>query len=87
MAAVFAKACDGIDKVTHVDNPSKEGGHEDLCSPLCICSCCGMSVADRQLTFLAVTYSVEVEPFLKVNGYDDPYTKDHRNSVWQPPKA
>lgn len=70
------------------ENSHSEGQEENKenCSPFCICSCCHFltvyqfnspSVSDKTVS------SIISRPNFS---YQNPYTKDYKTSIWQPPK-
>ncbi|MCW3116928.1 MAG: hypothetical protein JWM28_1010 [Chitinophagaceae bacterium] len=57
----------------------------DLCSPLCVCSCCaGFSIASHLRNLPSVTIVLGEEP---ESIYFDPQIKELLRSFWQPPKV
>ncbi|MFT3744147.1 MAG: hypothetical protein QM785_07625 [Pyrinomonadaceae bacterium] len=73
--------------VAHVDQPSDPQYSTDDCSPLCFCSCCSLSVADRAIAKISVTTIATVTLSESPREYDSPFTSTFQNSIWQPPKA
>lgn len=59
----------------------------DDCSPLCICSCCGQSVASPVLNFAVTTEIQNAAIITTLPESSTPETATYNDSVWQPPKA
>ena len=58
----------------------------DDCSPFCICSCCHFSTVYQFKNF-AVTNKITIAAISTSQGsYQNPYAKDFKTSIWQPPK-
>ena len=69
---------------TH-DNHSHDK-ENDLCSPFCICNCCGTQVLNYQPAFTCDFPTIlkvikTTEPF-----YKSVFSSDFYGSVWQPPQ-
>jgi hypothetical protein len=65
----------------HHDHKQAE---QDICSPLCICSCCAASV---QLTVNYINMPVGIEHATKfVIPYQEKALVNHASSIWQPPR-
>ena len=69
------------------DKPYQNDPRSDECSPFCICSCCGLSVAEHS-TSLRVTTRIEriALPTIFIE-YKNSNTTTYQDSIWQPPKA
>lgn len=72
-----------IQDALHLDQ-TKENGEN--CSPFCICSCCHFLTV-YQFKSLSNTKEVKASLLTRPNfTYKNPYTKDYKTSIWQPPK-
>jgi hypothetical protein len=87
---VFAAVndCAGSDECTaHFDDPAGSDPVSDDCSPLCICACCSLSVADHSFPF-GIKTVLTVRPLSqKTIEYQNTHAKTYQTSIWQPPKA
>lgn len=69
-----------------LQNDNKTDANGENCSPFCICSCCHFSTVYQFKTF-SVTSKQIVQPVsTNPNFYQNPYAKEYKTSVWQPPK-
>jgi hypothetical protein len=72
-----------LHEASHLEQ-SKEIGEN--CSPFCICSCCHFLTV-YQFKSLSVTEEAIASVIVRPNfTYKNPYTKDFKTSIWQPPK-
>ena len=68
------------------DHGQEGEGCDDLCSPFCVCACCGVSVA-------AIKASSETQKclhgnlFSKESHYKEPITEPFIDSLFQPPQV
>jgi hypothetical protein len=75
-----------ISQQTQIQTDTQTDENGDDCSPFCICSCCHFSTAYQFKTF-SVTNKVTVSAMFRAeNLYQNPYAKEYKTSVWQPPK-
>lgn len=74
-------------QIAMFDTSNDTETQSDDCSPLCICSCCGQSVASPVLNFGVTTEIENVAIITTLTEYAAPVTTTYNNSVWQPPKA
>ncbi|MFZ1700859.1 MAG: DUF6660 family protein [Pyrinomonadaceae bacterium] len=70
----------------HLEQPA-EDGDSDNCSPLCICSCCSMSVVSRSFGFSLFDAPGPINFETEVASYRDSYQTNSLSEIWQPPKA
>ena len=57
----------------------------DLCSPFCVCNCCGMTLSVSQInTLLPEHHKVVIKDILPDGKYD--HKTLHPAGIWQPPK-
>ncbi|NOT47606.1 MAG: hypothetical protein HOP17_07625 [Acidobacteria bacterium] len=86
--AVFADSCNGeAQSYTHIDPQQERQEASDICSPLCICSCCSTSVANHYaFRSFSPDRSDSVVSSVSIS-YETPYSAAFLNSIWQPPKA
>jgi hypothetical protein len=58
----------------------------DLCSPFCICSCCGSQIANYSqsiiISFPILSKSIQTQ----LPTYQSVLTSNFYGSIWQPPK-
>lgn len=67
----------------------EDHGHQelDLCSPFCICSCCGINTYQFKLINYNITeQTVFIQQIKQNNFYVFIYSKDVTSSIWQPPQ-
>jgi len=79
-----------VQKVAHLDPSSQDtnGGSNDLCSPFCVCSCCGINpVPTIVYSMSATTYQNIEQATAEFSQYTSPYESTRPFSIWQPPKA
>lgn len=68
----------------NTDDHEHSGSEHDLCTPLCICSCC--------TTFIQLVYALELPRPLPYHGcvvltrYSENVVADNSYVVWQPPR-
>jgi hypothetical protein len=73
--------------VASIHKPSEPGSESETCSPLCICGCCGLSVAHHTFTTIGTLEAViRATPPAPI-GYRDPYDTTYQTAIWQPPKV
>jgi hypothetical protein len=83
----FRDAPKNQSQIAMFDTSNDTETQSDGCSPLCICSCCGQSVASPVLSFGVTTEIENVAIITTPSEYSTPDTATYNNSVWQPPKA
>ena len=67
----------------HLEQSQDE--HTDLCTPFCVCNCCGMSMAVSQIKkLLPEKIFLLVKADITESGYG--YSLLFNAGVWQPPK-
>ncbi|MFC7345600.1 DUF6660 family protein [Chryseobacterium zhengzhouense] len=67
------------------DNHSKDQG--DICSPLCTCNCCQITVASFKMDSLLSTPQKTTEYFSKkIHFQKNDFAYLVYNRIWQPPK-
>ena len=72
--------------ISNSSNHDHSKDKEDLCSPFCVCACCGSYV------FLFVTHTIHLENIVKVipsifvSFYHTDFISSYYYSFWQPPK-
>ncbi|MEQ1604001.1 MAG: hypothetical protein ABL999_03960 [Pyrinomonadaceae bacterium] len=87
MIAAFDGGNGSTSAIARVDQPLEPQHSSDDCSPLCFCSCCGLSVADRSVAKFSVTTIASFSFSALPTKYNSPVTSTFQNSIWQPPKA
>ncbi|MCH4830183.1 MULTISPECIES: DUF6660 family protein [Flavobacterium] len=72
------------------DQHSKNHSHkedDDLCSPFCVCNCCGIQVLVYQSI---ISYDLETFSIIKTENkeslYKSVFYTNFYNNIWQPPK-
>lgn len=67
-----------------VDNHSQHAQDIETCSPFCVCSCCGQTVAIQMFhsTFLKPFVSPKAQESFVLDNYLPSFSASH----WQPPK-
>ncbi|GEN74982.1 hypothetical protein CHA01nite_07220 [Chryseobacterium hagamense] len=67
------------------DSHSKDKG--DICSPLCVCNCCQMTVAAFKMTVL-LEVPVKVQSYFskKILFHTNGFAYQVYDHIWQPPK-
>ncbi len=79
-----------IQTVAHLDQSSQDTNNspDDLCSPFCVCSCCGInSVPNIVYSVPATTFQNLEKATAEFSQYKSPYESTRSFSIWQPPKA
>lgn len=72
--------------VAHTDDHSKEL-HTDLCSPFCICNCCGAQILNFTPTLVFEVASVPAEYIEKPQIiYNSNLASQFSGGIWQPPQ-
>ncbi len=72
---------------TSISDGSATQSLTDECTLLCICSCCGHPVANPSISITVKPRSNQSVAATLATEYSNPYTANHSNLVWQPPKA
>ncbi|SPE76491.1 hypothetical protein FLACOL_00472 [Flavobacterium columnare] len=79
-----------IAKSAQSDLQNKKHSHsddDDLCSPFCVCNCCGIQVLVYQSI---ISYDFEVFSAINTENKESLYKSifytNFYNSIWQPPK-
>ena len=68
-------------------NRQSEPHHDnDICSPLCACSCCGCQGFSLNSTYSFIALPVTAIFEKKVPEYKSILTSNFFGSIWQPPK-
>ena len=75
-----------VSQETFIHNDFQTDENGDDCSPFCICSCCHFSTVYQFKTFSVTEKITILAVSTPENSYQNPYLKDHKNSIWQPPK-
>jgi len=73
-------------ETTNVQLPSEDDEQPEDCSPFCICACRQVPTAYQHFTSINVEVKGSVTPAPAFE-YQNPYTKNFHDSIWQPPKA
>lgn len=92
MLSIVLKPCsDGFNEdhdaleVVGQEDHDHSSDHDDSCSSLCVCNCCGVSVT--AVDFLFFEYTPPFRPIEKVESiYKSAYRFDFHSSIWQPPR-
>ncbi len=86
--AVFAGPCNK-EIASYADIEVSESKQEtsDICPPLCICSCCGISAANHFASEALLPNRNGPVALAAPVSYERPYPAPFPNSIWQPPKA
>lgn len=87
MLAGFDGGKNSDSAAVRIDQPADPQHSSDDCSPLCFCSCCSLSVADRANPRISMTTIATISFSAIPTEYDAPVTSTFQNSIWQPPKA
>ncbi|SFI84512.1 hypothetical protein SAMN05421638_1151 [Kaistella treverensis] len=67
----------------HLEQSQDE--HTDLCTPFCVCNCCGMTLSVSQInTLLPEHHKVVIKDILPDRKYHHKIL--HPAGIWQPPK-
>lgn len=75
--------CNTQKPISDIDNQSDHKETES-CSPLCVCSCCGVFSNTISFSVSFKPLSESISPFKCT--YKEPQLKDFPNFIWQPPK-
>lgn len=85
---IHAQTSDAKEKfstVTKDDNHSKDKG--DICSPLCVCNCCQMTVAAFKMNDLVeIPNQVQAYFSKKILFQKNNFAYQVYDHIWQPPK-
>jgi hypothetical protein len=66
------------------NNQQDHDNHSEICSPFCICACCGQALHVLTMPFFAVKPHDEVSE--RIIQYKEPYFEIIPQAIWQPPK-
>lgn len=89
MALTFMPCADGCDNDSHQTeltvNAAQEHHeeHNDVCSPLCSCSCCSTQIT---VTYFSSLTFITHEVFQTFPVFKQPFISSFFYSIWQPPK-
>lgn len=70
-----------------INHDHESHSHElDLCSPFCICNCCGVHILN--LKTVALFESLPMVTFIKspISTYKEEFFSKFSHSIWQPPQ-
>ncbi|WP_273246633.1 MULTISPECIES: DUF6660 family protein [unclassified Flavobacterium] len=58
----------------------------DLCSPFCVCNCCGAQIMNYapEIVFNLSVVTAEIE--IQLPNYQSVFTSDFYDTIWQPPQ-
>ena len=74
----FRKEIISNQSIPHQDN--------DICSPMCTCSCCGCQGFSLNNTYFYSLFSVRTTIDKKVPEYISVFASNFFGSIWQPPQ-
>ncbi len=75
-----------LDQSEQIYQTETQDKESDDCSPFCICSCCHVfTVANFPAFSVKNIYTVSTAHEAKIS-YQNNYSQQHLNSIWQPPK-
>lgn len=74
-------------QVSRLDDRTPAETQRDECSPFCICSCCSHPMATQTFSFAVTTQAKQKPEPTPLAEYTNPYSANHSESIWQPPKA
>lgn len=75
--------CDTDTEVVDNSHNHSDHDHEDLCTPFCICACCGsMAMIPTTIDYSGSYAKV---PTLCLHNYQSNYSFDYSKGVWHPP--
>jgi hypothetical protein len=69
-----------------VNNSSKQNHDNDVCSPLCVCNCCGRQGFVYNTISTCNIFSVKTIIDKKLPEYKSIIASNFYGSIWQPPK-
>ncbi len=82
MAISYSDCSSALSSIDYSEHHS-EHDHEDLCTPFCVCSCCGsFSIIPGTLVYDS---SYDLISTCCIHSYQSNYTFDYSKSVWHPP--
>ena len=80
---IFHPTCDADTEIVERSHNHSDHDHEDMCTPFCICSCCGsMSVMP---TVAEYRDRSDIISTLCLFHYESIYSLDYSKGVWHPP--
>lgn len=74
-----------FEKVT-INNTTKQHHHKDICSPLCVCNCCGCQGYVYNTICSCSIFLAKTIIDLKTPEYKSILTSSFYGSIWQPPQ-
>lgn len=63
-----------------------ESDHQEVCSPFCLCSCCGSHVANTGIASTVIPISLIEQNEININLYTFQGTSKFEATIWQPPQ-
>ncbi|MDN3677677.1 hypothetical protein QWY90_10145 [Flavobacterium paronense] len=73
-------------KKVAISNQSTPHHDNDVCSPMCVCSCCGCQGFSLNNTFSYSLISIKTIIDNKVPEYKSVFASNFFGSIWQPPQ-
>lgn len=76
-------------KVNHTSEKEKHSHDKDsdLCSPFCICNCCGQQITLTLVPSINYNFQVQFEEIKTSNSiYTSAFNSTFYGSIWQPPQ-
>ncbi|MFV5689604.1 DUF6660 family protein [Flavobacterium sp. ZT3R25] len=73
--------------ITILEHEQKQDNHQEICSPFCICSCCGQQIVFHD----SDSFSIPAQPVSQAGKertfYIQKFVSNFNGTIWQPPKA
>lgn len=71
---------------TATEHHSEDKEHKELCSPFCICTCCGNHISTSKILNTSYEISfIDIENNMTTN-YTTQFSSKFEVSIWQPPQ-
>lgn len=80
----YSKTSENI-VVSVFEQDNHQKNHSDLCSPLCMCNCCGTVVAQIGMQFFKIN-EISAIPSGEETSFRLPIVSPLFYSIWEPPK-
>jgi hypothetical protein len=71
---------------SNIHQTEEQHSHFDICSPFCICLCCGNQIAFQSHTVALIPILNLIQKENHVTFYKPQFFSNISGSIWQPPK-
>jgi hypothetical protein len=73
--------------ITIFQHEQKQDNHQEICSPFCICSCCGQQIVFQACNSFLIPTQPVYQAGKETTFYIQKFVSDFNGTIWQPPKV